>query len=179
MNSLLRSISTALVASGITLVAFISSASAELITSRGFNVSLNTNRFFPLINGDPKMSTYITNPDDGDQQFGFIGGYYNGWVIKHRVTGKCLNGYNKYEGAPINVSPCNFGHLDQAWHALDKGKGYMILRLSSTNLCVTVDSPIGNGSNVVLRNCNYYSANGTQDWRRDAGHAFTALVRRD
>lgn len=213
LSKLLGFISTTIVST----LAIATSANAELITSRGFNVSLNTNRFFPLINGDPKMSTYITNPEDGDQQFDFIGGYSNGWVIKHRTTGKCLNGYNKYEGAPINVSPCNPGHLDQAWHALDKGNGFLILRLSGTSFCVTVDSPVGNGSSVVLRNCNYYSANGTQDWRRnnggsvntyvvtnitplyehwivsrkqdqqypwryaqlDAGHAFTALIRRD
>lgn len=112
------------------------------------------------------MSTFATSGVDNDQQFDFIGGYYNGWVIKHRSTGKCLNGYNKYEGAELNVSPCNFGHIDQAWHALDKGNGYMILRLSGTNLCVTVDSPVGNSSNVVLRNCLYNVANGTQDWSR-------------
>lgn len=140
-----------------------SSANAELITSRGFNVSLNTNNGFSLINGNPRMSTWSTNTGDNDQHFDFIGGYSNGWVIKHRTTGKCLNGYNKYEGAPINVSPCNPGHLDQAWHALGKDNGYLILRLANTNLCVTVDSPIGNGSNVVLRNCLYNVANGTQD----------------
>jgi hypothetical protein len=77
-------------------------SSAELQTSRGFGVSLNTNYGFRRIDGEPRMSVYSTNPSDGDQQFD----WYNvsgGQALKHRSTGKCLNAYRKYSGAEVNV----------------------------------------------------------------------------
>jgi hypothetical protein len=128
-------------------------ASAELITSRGFGVSLNTNYNYRRIYGEPRMSVYTTNPNDGDQQFDRIQGNA-GWMLKHRGTGKCLNAYSKYSGAEPFVWACNPADMDQNWEMLDKGNGYVLYRLKNT----------GNSSIVALRDCAYNGANGTQDW---------------
>jgi hypothetical protein len=138
-------------------------ASAELITSRGFGVSLNTNYNYRRIYGEPRMSVYATNPNDGDQQFDRIQGNA-GWMLKHRGTGKCLNAYSKYSGAEPFVWACNPADMDQNWDMLDKGNGYVLYRLKNTGLCLTADTPVGNSSFVALRDCAYNGANGTQDW---------------
>jgi hypothetical protein len=138
-------------------------ASAELITSRGFGVSLNTNYNYRRIYGEPRMSVYATNPNDGDQQFDRIAGNA-GWMLKHRGTGKCLNAYSKYSGAEPFVWACNPADMDQNWEMLDKGNGYVLYRLKNTGMCLTADTPVGNSSIVALRDCAYNGANGTQDW---------------
>jgi hypothetical protein len=138
-------------------------ASAELITSRGFGVSLNTNYNYRKIYGEPRMSVYATNPNDGDQQFDRIQGNA-GWMLKHRGTGKCLNAYSKYSGAEPFIWPCNPADMDQNWEMLDKGNGYVLYRLKNTGMCLTADTPVGNSSIVALRDCAYNGANGTQDW---------------
>jgi hypothetical protein len=138
-------------------------ASAELITSRGFGVSLNTNYNYRRIYGEPRMSVYATNPNDGDQQFDRIQGNA-GWMLKHRGTGKCLNAYSKYSGAEPFVWPCNPADMDQNWEMLDKGNGYVLYRLKNTGMCLTLEPPVGNSSIVALRDCAYNGANGTQDW---------------
>ena len=137
--------------------------SAEMVTSREFPVSLNTNNGFSRIDGYPRMSVYASNPNDGDQQFDRIGA--NGaWLMKHRTTGACLNAHYLYQGAQVNVYPCNCNDVDQLWDLVDKGNGYVLYRRRNTNLCLTANTPVGNSSVIALQNCAYGGPNGTQDW---------------
>jgi hypothetical protein len=151
----------ALVTSSLLATSF--SASAELQTSRGFGVSLNTNYGFRRIDGEPRMSVYQTNPNDEDQHFDWSN-VPGGQSIRHRSTGKCLNAYRKYAGAEVNVWSCNSADPDQIWQMIDKGNGYVLWRLKDTNLCLTADTPVQNESRVALQGCAYGGPNGTQDW---------------
>jgi hypothetical protein len=52
--------------------------------------------------------------------------------------------------------------MGQNWEMLDKGNGYVLLRLKNTGMCLTADTPVGNSSIVALRDCAYNSRSDRQ-----------------
>jgi hypothetical protein len=139
-------------------------ASAELITVRDYNFSLNTNANYRLIDGSPRLSMYQSNPKDGDQNF-YAYDVPGGRNIKHLGLNKCLNAHYKYSGAEINTWACNQNDPDQLWENVAKGTDYVLIRLKNTNLCLTANNPPSNGSLVTLQTCYYNIPTNSQDWQ--------------
>lgn len=129
------------------------------------NLALNTNWNFRQIDGNPRMSIYQRNDNDPDQQFDRLPGNRGGILLKHRSTGRCLNGHNLSNGSENNVWPCDANDPDQNWTLVDVGSGRFLIKRTGTNLCV--DTPTRNNQGkVYLWDCN--SNNPNQRWLSSA-----------
>lgn len=130
----------------LTVNLFPAKAFAEMFTVFE-NMSLNTNEQFRKINGQPRMSIYLTNDNDTDQKLERINGNRGGTLLKHDSTGKCLNATDLSNGSELNVSPCDANNPNQNFVISDIGNGHVEIKLANTNLCV--DAPIGENEGIV------------------------------
>jgi hypothetical protein len=115
------------------------------------NKALNTNARFRLIDGHPRASIWDHNINDADQHFDRRAGRRGGELLVHRSTGKCLNAYRRWNGAEINVYPCNPDDPDQNFNVESVGNGEVQIRLSEirNNVRFCVDSPTRNNGGIV------------------------------
>lgn len=135
-----------------------SQVNAETFQIGGFG--LNTNNNFARIDGQPKMSTWQTNPNDNDQQFDQVRGNRGGMMLKHRSTGKCVNAY-RGNGSEFNVWPCNANDGDQNWNIINLGGGKVQLQKVGTNLCIDMPERRNYGRvHMIVCDRN----NGNQQW---------------
>ncbi len=151
----------ALVASSFSILAGVTilsaAASAETFVINNSNKALNTNRNFRLIDGHPRMSIWTHNFNDADQHFDRLQGARGGQLLRQRSTGKCLNAYRRWNGAEVNVYPCNANDLDQNFNVENLSNGDVQIRLSEirNNVRFCIDSPTRNdGGAVTLWQCN-------------------------
>ncbi|MEQ8754251.1 MAG: ricin-type beta-trefoil lectin domain protein [Coleofasciculus sp. G1-WW12-02] len=125
--------------------------------------ALNTNNYFYRIDGYPIMSSWRRNDRDPDQHFERLRGNW-GTLLKNKSTGKCLNAHYLYNGARVNVWPCNPSDPDQNWALNDLGGGYLQIKRANTNKNFCLDMPDRkDGGKVHLWDCN--SGNPNQRWR--------------
>jgi hypothetical protein len=103
------------------------SSNLKYLTTRKIN---NTNNNYHQVDGNPVMSSWDFSSCDPDQNFDRKPGGKGGELLVHRSTGKCLNAYRRWNGAEINVYPCDPNDPDQNW-----------------NFCV--DAPIHNNTGRV------------------------------
>ncbi len=142
-----------------TVLAVQSQVNAETLQIGGFG--LNTNNNFSRIDGQPKMSSWQTNPNDNDQQFDQVRGNRGGMMLKHRSTGKCVNAYRIGNGSEFNVWPCDPNDGDQNWNIINLGGGKVQLQKVGTNSCI--DMPYrSNYGKVHIWTCD--RNNGNQQW---------------
>lgn len=146
------------------LTCFAGDAKAESFSIDG--KSLNTNNSFSKIDGEPRISHWMTVPNDPDQDFERIPGNKGGTLLKHKSTGKCMNAYRKFNGAQFNVWGCNLNDPDQNWQVNSLGGGAVQLKLAGTNLCADM-SDRNNGGKTHLWTCD--TNNGNQRWQSNAG----------
>ncbi len=151
----------ALAASSLSILAGVTvlgaAASAETFVVSNSNKALNTNRNFRLIDGHPRMSIWNHNINDADQHFDRLQGARGGQLLRHRSTGKCLNAYRRWNGAEVNVYPCNANDPDQNFNVENLSNGDVQIRLSEirNNVRFCIDSPTRNdGGAVTLWQCN-------------------------
>lgn len=140
---------------GVTTVGAV--ASAETFVVSNSTKALNTNRNFRLIDGHPRMSLWTNNINDADQHFDRLQGNRGGQLLRHRSTGKCLNAYRRWNGAEVNVYPCNADDPDQNFNVENLTNGDVQIRLSEirNNLRFCIDSPTRNdGGAVTIWQCN-------------------------
>jgi cell wall-associated NlpC family hydrolase len=144
---------------GVTVLSAAASAETFVISNSigNSNKALNTNRNFRLIDGHPKMSIWTHNINDADQHFDRLQGARGGQLLRHRSTGKCLNAYRRWNGAEVNVYPCNANDPDQNFNVENLSNGDVQIRLSEirNNVRFCIDSPTRNdGGAVTLWQCN-------------------------
>ncbi|MCC2694865.1 RICIN domain-containing protein [Nodularia sp. LEGE 04288] len=161
---------------GLTTVSFVVyfspvSAQSAQTFSVADGMALNTNNNFRRIDGQPRMSIYRRNDNDPDQQFDILLPAVNGGIrLKHRSTGKCLNGHRTANGSEINVWNCDENDIDQRWKVIPIANGYNLIQRMGTNKCV--DTPTRDNSGIVhLWDCD--SNNPNQRWRSSAGQVST------
>jgi murein DD-endopeptidase MepM/ murein hydrolase activator NlpD len=144
---------------GVTVLSAAASAETFVISNSigNSNKALNTNRNFRLIDGHPRMSLWTHNINDADQHFDRLQGARGGQLLRHRSTGKCLNAYRRWNGAEVNVYPCNANDPDQNFNVENLSNGDVQIRLSEirNNVQFCIDSPTRNdGGAVTLWQCN-------------------------
>ena len=144
---------------GATVLSAAASAETFVISNSigNSNKALNTNRNFRLIDGHPRMSLWTHNINDADQHFDRLPGNKGGQLLRQRSTGKCLNGYRRWNGAEVNVYPCDPNDLDQNFNVENLSNGDVQIRLSEirNNVRFCIDSPTRNdGGAVTLWQCN-------------------------
>jgi len=151
----------ALVASSFSILAGVTvlsaAASAETFVISNSNKALNTNSRFRLIDGHPRMAIWTHNINDAEQNFDRLQGARGGQLLRHRSTGKCLNAYRRWNGAEVNVYPCNANDPDQNFNVENLSNGDIQIRLSEirNNVQFCIDSPTRNdGGTVTLWQCN-------------------------
>lgn len=143
---------------GVTVLSAAASAETFVISNSigNSNKALNTNGNFRLIDGHPRMAIWTHNINDADQNFDRLQGA-RGQLLRQRSTGKCLNAYRRWNGAEVNVYPCNTNDLDQNFNVENLSNGDVQIRLTEirNNVQFCIDSPTrDDGGRVTLWQCN-------------------------
>ncbi len=163
-TTLTRSALTIATLIAVTLPINMGSAQAQAWETFSVNggMALNTNNNFRRIDGQPRMTIWRHNKNDGDQQFERIAQPDGSFLLRHRSTNKCLNAHRLSNGAEMNVWNCNGNDPDQKFRLTHLGNAVWQIKRNGTNLCV--DSPTrSNGGVVYLWECNTSNAN--QRWQ--------------
>lgn len=109
-------------------------------SNKAINVWLNSNASYRF-DGYPRAFVLDYNPNDREQRFNELPGNQGGKLYQVEGTNLCLNNAYNYNGAPINVWPCNPNDRDQNWRQINLA-GSIHLQNFTTGRCA--DSPFRN-----------------------------------
>lgn len=109
-------------------------------SNKAINVWLNSNASYRF-DGYPRAFVLDYNSNDREQRFNELPGNHSGKLYQVEGTNLCLNNAYNYNGAPINVWPCNPNDRDQNWRQINLA-GSIHLQNFTTGRCA--DSPFRN-----------------------------------
>lgn len=109
-------------------------------SNKAINVWLNSNAQYRF-DGYPRAFVLDYNPNDREQRFNELPGNHGGKLYQVEGTNLCLNNHYNYNGAPINVWPCDANDRDQNWRQINLA-GSIHLQNFTTGRCA--DSPFRN-----------------------------------
>ncbi len=136
---------------------FLSATAANAVSfvlkdsNKAINVWLGSNAQYKF-DGYPRAFVLEYNPSDREQRFNELRGNHGGNLYQVEGTNLCLNnGYN-YNGAPINVWPCNPNDRDQNWQQINLG-GSTHLKNVATGRCADSTSRVVSPNNFIAWDC--------------------------